>query len=197
MATEERKVIIGLVSPISAGKGTVIEFLKRNSFFCSSLSDRIREELVRRGEEITREKLLVVADQLRQEFGPDVLAWRTWQIALGNRNAKVAIDSIRSLAEVNFFKSKQGFYLIGITASRKQRFVWAKKRAREGEPLTWEDFVRVDKQDFLSGDGKTGRNISACLGKSDFLIENDGTIDDLHREVTDVLEQIFANGQSS
>jgi len=197
MAAEGRRVIIGLVSPIGAGKGTVIEFLKGKGFFCSSLSDRIREELARRGDEITREKLLVTADQLRQSFGPAFLAEQTWQVVLGNHSARVAIDSIRSLAEVDFFKSKPGFYLVGITASRKRRFVWAKKRAREEEPLVWEDFVRVDKQDFLSGDGKTGRNIPACLGKSDFLIDNDGTIDDLRRKVTDVLRQIFANGRSS
>lgn len=192
-----RKVTVGLVSPISAGKGTVIEFLRNQGFFCSSLSDRIREEINSRGEEITRERLLTVADQLRQDFGPDVLAQRTWQIALGHDNLRVAIDSIRGIAEVEFFKNKPGFYLIGITASRKMRFAWARKRAREGEPLTWEEFVRVDEQDFFSQDGKVGRNIPACLEKSDFLIENDGTIDDLHRKAANILEQIFTDGQGS
>lgn len=187
-------MIIGLVSPISAGKGTVIEFLRRKGFDCSSLSDRIREEITRRGEEITRERLLAVADQLRQDFGPDVLARRTWQIILENKNSKLAIDSIRGLAEVDFFKKQSGFYLIGITASREKRFAWAKKRAREEEPLTWEKFVQVDEQDFFSGDGKTGRNISACLAQSDFLIENNGTIEDLYQKVEGILEQIFANG---
>lgn len=189
-----KKIIIGLVSPISAGKGTVIEFLRHKGFGCSSLSDRIREEISRRGEEITRERLLVVADQLRQDFGPDVLAQRTWQIILENKNSKVAIDSIRGLAEVDFFKKQPGFYLIGITAPQEKRFAWAKKRAREGEPLTWEKFVQIDEQDFLSGDGKTGRNIPACLEQSDFLIENNGTIEDLYQKVEGILKQIFANG---
>ncbi len=193
MATK-KKLIIGLVSPISAGKGTVIEFLQNREFSCFSLSDRIREEIINRGEEITRERLLVVADQLRQSFGPDVLAKRTWDLVLGNDSPKIAIDSIRGIAEVSFFKNKPGFYLIGITAPQKLRFIWAKKRAREREPLTWEEFVRVDKQDFFSQDGQIGRNISACLEKSDFLIENKGTIDELEQKVIEVLRKISLNG---
>jgi len=156
--TPKSKIVIGLVSPISAGKGTVIAFLRKRGFFCLSLSDRIREEVTARGQEITRERLLTVANQLRQDYGSEVLAWRTWQIA------------------------------------QKQRFLWARKRAREGEPLTWEEFVQIDKRDFFSGDGQVGRNIPACLDKADFLIDNNGTIKQLENKVVMVLEEIFTNG---
>lgn len=191
---ERKKIVLGLVSPISAGKGTVISFLQKRGFFCLSLSDRIREEIVRRDQEITRERLLEVADQLRRSYGPDVLARRTWQIAQDQKNPQVAIDSIRGIAEVNFFKNQPDFFLIGLRASQKQRFLWAKKRGREGEPLTFEEFVQVDKKDFFSGDGQTGRNIPACLEKADFLIDNDGTIAQLEEKVEKILRKIFAYG---
>ena len=55
--TSKSKIVIGLVSPIGAGKGTVIAFLQKRGFFCLSLSDRIREEITARGQEITRERL--------------------------------------------------------------------------------------------------------------------------------------------
>ncbi|MDD3531927.1 MAG: hypothetical protein PHR64_00945 [Candidatus Shapirobacteria bacterium] len=192
--TPKRKIIIGLVSPISAGKGTVISFLQKRGFFCLSLSDRIREEIINQGREVTRERLLVVADQLRRDYGSDVLARRTWQIAQKQTLPKVAIDSIRGLAEVDFFKNQPGFYLIGLKASQRQRFLWARQRSREGEPLTFKEFVQIDKKDFFSGDGQVGRNISACLKRADFLINNNGTIEELEIKVIEVLEKIFANG---
>ncbi len=193
MVTKKKeKIVIGLVSPISAGKGTVVEFLQKKGFLALSLSDRIREEITSRNQKITRERLLAVADELRQNFGSAVLAHRTWQIAQNQNNQKIVIDSIRGIAEVDFFKNKPGFYLIGIKAPRKKRFVWAKKRAREGEPLTWEEFVKVDKKDFFSGDGQVGRNIPACLKKADDIIDNEGTVKDLENKVEKVLEKIFS-----
>ncbi|MGI6278799.1 MAG: hypothetical protein ACOYJ8_03275 [Patescibacteria group bacterium] len=193
MVTKKKeKIVIGLVSPISAGKGTVVEFLQKKGFLALSLSDRIREEITSRNQKITRERLLAVADELRQNFGSAVLARRTWQIAQNQNNQKIVIDSIRGIAEVDFFKNKPGFYLIGIKAPRKKRFAWAKKRAREGEPLTWEEFVKVDKRDFFSGDGQVGRNIPACLKKADDIINNEGTVKDLENKVEKVLEKIFS-----
>lgn len=193
MVTKKKeKIVIGLVSPISAGKGTVVEFLQKKGFLALSLSDRIREEITSRNQKITRERLLAVADELRQNFGSAVLARRTWQIAQNQNNQKIVIDSIRGIAEVDFFKNKPGFYLIGIKAPRKKRFAWAKKRAREGESLTWEEFVKVDKRDFFSGDGQVGRNIPACLKKADDIINNEGTVKDLENKVEKVLEKIFS-----
>jgi dephospho-CoA kinase len=191
VARKKEKVIIGLVSPISAGKGTVVELLQKKGFSALSLSDRIREEITSRNQKITRKRLLAVADELRQNFGPAVLAQRTWQIAQNQNKQKIVIDSIRGIAEVNFFKNKPGFYLLGIKAPRKKRFLWAKKRSREGEPLTWEEFVEVDKKDFFSGDGQVGRNIPACLEKADSIIDNEGTVKDLENKVEEVLKKIF------
>lgn len=186
----KEKIVIGLVSPISAGKGTVIDFLKKKGFFCLSLSDRIREELTSRGEEITRENLQRVADELRTDFGPDVLAKRTWQIAEEQDNPHVGIDSIRGLAEVDFLKTRPNFYLIGLDASAEIRFARVKARAREADPLTWEEFIRVDQKDFFSQNGQ-GRNIKACLEKADFLVENNGTIADLEAKIEEILVKIL------
>jgi dephospho-CoA kinase len=186
----EKRIVIGLTGPISGGKGTVAEILKSKGFFYTSTSDRIREEISARHEEITREKLLKVADELRQSFGPEVLAKRSWEM-VENKEENVVIDSIRGEVEVDFLKTKPGFILIGVTAPRELRFERAKQRVREGEPLVWENFVEIDKNDFDSGLGKNGRNIQACLQKADFLIENTKTLDELKLEVDKILEKIL------
>ncbi len=183
-----KKIVIGLTGPISGGKGTVGGFLRQKGFFFTSLSDRIREEIAKRGEEITREKLQDVGDELRQKFGANVLAERTW--ALVSRKEKVAIDSIRNLEEIEFLKTKVGFVLIGVTAPRELRYQRMKERVRGGEPVEWQEFVRLDEKDFDSGLGKLGRNIQACLDKADFLIENTGTLEELKEKVEETLAKI-------
>lgn len=186
------KLIIGLTGPISGGKGTAVDLLKHKGFFSTSLSDRIREEIIVRREVITRERLQDVADELRKKFGANVLADRTWKI-VANQSQNAVIDSIRNVSEVEFLKRKPGFILIGVTAPRDLRFERAKSRAREGETLSWEEFVRLDEKDFKSGEGEEGRNIEACLAKVDFLIENTGSLEELETKIEEVLNKIHAN----
>ncbi len=187
---ETKKIIIGLTGPLSGGKGTMAEILKEKGFFCTSLSDRIREEIVFRGGEITRENLQNVADGLRQEFGPQILAERSWK-TVASQSGNSVIESIRSIGEVDFLKRKPGFVLIGVTAPREVRYRRTVERTRVGDPLSWEEFVRLDKKDFKSGKDGNGRDIEACLKKSDYLIENTGTVGELNLAVDKILKKIL------
>lgn len=175
------KIIIGLTGPMAGGKGIAVEFLKSKGFFYSSTSERVREECRKRKIEITRNNLQDIADELRQRFGPEVLAKRTWEIV--KKYPKVVIDSIRGEAEVDFFKTKPNFYLIGVTASRKLRYQRLISRSRESDPISWKDFLASDKKDFKSGKGKSGRNITACLKKANLLLYNNHEIKDLENRL--------------
>lgn len=182
------KLVVGLTGPISGGKGVVAEILKEKGFFHTSLSDRIREEVVSRGERITRERLQDVADELRAKYGSSVLAERTWQI-VKSQSKNAVIDSIRNIGEVEFFKQQPGFVFIGVTAPRELRFKRAIERSREGEAPSWEEFVRLDEKDFKSGKNGEGRDIQACLENADFLIENTGTLEELRQKIEDVIKK--------
>jgi len=184
----EKKIIIGLTGPIAGGKGTVGELLRQKGFFFTSLSDRIREEIAQRGEEITRKRLQEVGDELREKFGANVLAERTW--ALVSQKEKAVIDSIRSLGEVKFLQTKPGFFLIGVDAPPEIRYQRMKERGLSGEPLTWEEFIKLDEKDIKSGLGETGRDIQACLERADFLIENTGTLTELQERVEEILKTL-------
>lgn len=181
--------MIGLTGPISGGKGTIADVLKEKGFFYTSLSDRIREEIAQRGGEITRENLQDVADELRKNFDANVLAERTWNLV--NQKEKAVIDSIRSLGEVEYLKTKPGFILLGVTAPRELRYQRMKERTRSGDPLSREEFVRLDEKDFVSGQKGEGRDIQGCLDKTDFLIENTGTLEELKEKLGDILGKIM------
>lgn len=190
MEVKKKKIVVGLTGPIAGGKGVVAEYLKKKGFFYSSTSDRIREEIMRRDGEITREGLQEVADELRQKYGPEVLAKRTWRKVVGQSKKRAVIDSIRGETEVDFLKTKANFYLIGVTAPRKTRFKRVKERNRERDPIGWKEFLRIDERDFKSGKGKIGRNIKKCLKKADFLIINDGSLNELGKKIRIVIKEI-------
>ena len=181
MKLKTKQLIIGLTGPMGAGHGMVAEYLKKKGFFYSSTSERVREECRQRGIEITRDSLQDVADELRRKFGPEVLAKRTWDIV--KKYPRAVVDSIRGITEVDFLKTKPNFYLIGITAPRKIRYQRVMARHRESDPTTWKGFLAADKKDFKSGQGKFGRNITACLKKADFLVVNKGTIKELEKKI--------------
>ena len=191
MAFPQKIIIIGLTGPIAGGKGIVAEFLRKKGFFYSSTSDRVREEARKREVEITRESLQKIADDLRRKFGPEVLAKRTWGMIENQSNTQAVIDSIRGEAEVDYLKGRPNFYLIGVTAPRRLRYQRVISRQRESDPMKWEEFLRIDKIDFKSGRGKEGRYIKACLKKSDFLIENVGTLRNLEEEIGKILKKIL------
>jgi len=182
MEAKTKKIIIGLTGPMAGGKGIVAEYLKGNGFYYSSTSDRIREECRKRKMEINRDNLQDIGDELRRKFGPEVLAKRTWKMV--EKYPLAVIDSIRGIAEVDFLKTKPNFYLIGVTAPRKIRCQRLIARQRELEdPITWKEFLFYDKKDFKSGQGKFGRNITACLSKTDLLLHNNQKVKDLEKKV--------------
>lgn len=180
--------IIGFAGKNCSGKGEAVKYLtEKYNFIAASLSDRIRDEIRRKGEEITRETLQQTAGDLRKEFGPYVLAKRTWEKISEQNIEKTVIDSIRSSEEVEFFKKLPNFYLIAIEANPKLRFERMIKRANRGhtDPKTWEEFVEEEVRD----DTGDGRDIEACIKMADFQITNEGT----EQELFESLDKILSN----
>src|SRR3989338_7080217 len=124
-------MIIGLTGKNGSGKGEVAQFLKERGFECHSLSDVIREELERRKKPLTRDNLVVQGNELREKFGPDVLAKRIINRIEIDKN--YIIDSIRHPAEAKTFKSQNGFVLLNVSAPARLRFERLKKRRREDD----------------------------------------------------------------
>lgn len=181
------KLIVGLVGKLCAGKGLTGDYLRtKYGFYVSSCSDRIREEIAKRGEEITREKLQEIGGLLRQEFGPQVLAERTWQDICQKGAQKAVVDSIRAIEEVEFLKNLPGFYLVGILAKPEIRFQRLKERGREADPVAWEEFTKSEERDLR----QDGRDIEACLATADFRIENNGTVEEFYQKIENLLGKI-------
>ena len=62
-------MIIGITGTLGAGKGTIVGFLKERGFSHYSVREFLIEEINRRGLEANRDSMILVANDLRANFG--------------------------------------------------------------------------------------------------------------------------------
>lgn len=171
-----KRTVIGLVGPIASGKSEVAKYLKTLGFNYHSLSDRVREEAVSRGLELSRENLQNVGNDLRESFGGSVLAQRTLEL-IGESDGLLVIDAIRNPAEIDFLREALDVHIIGITASTENRLQWYLNRAEQrGEDgLSEADFFTANDRDLGVGEGQTGQQVGLCMEMADYVIPNIGS----------------------
>jgi len=180
-------MIIGVAGPNGAGKGEVVQYLEARSFYALSLSDVIREELARAGEEPTRERMIEAGRKLRAERGPGALAQVLVQRLLPDRN--YAIDSIRHPAEVAALReSGQGFHLVWVDADLAIRFERMRRRGRPGDPQTLEQMKALERAE-RGSDDPSAQQLDAVQALADFSVRNDGGFDELHHAIQSVFRE--------
>jgi dCMP deaminase len=177
----ERYRLIGLTGTNGAGKGEVAAFLVGRGYAYVSLSDVIRDELRAEGREPSRDNLIAKGNALRRKHGPDVLARRIIEKVGG----RTVIDSIRNAAEVVFLKRQTGFVLMSVDAPAALRFERVRKRGRNESAETLETFIA--KEDEEKGSDPEAQQLDRCLALADIAVLNDGTLEDLHRRLEEVL----------
>ena len=165
-------MLIGLTGKNAAGKGEVAQYLQRKSFYYYSLSDVIREEIRRRGEEPTRERLIIVGNELRQRHGANILAERI--LAKIEDDKHYIIDSIRNPAEVDAFRAAKHFKLIRIEAPAEIRFQRILSRKRENDPKTFEEFADLENREAEGDD--TSQNLVKVELMADHSLINDDAL---------------------
>lgn len=176
-------MIIGVTGPIGSGKTTASELFKKYfKFNRTSLSDGLRDKLKENGIEITRDNLRKAGDQLRTEFGEGVLSRRAIK-KIQDDEENWVIESVRSPEEASEIRKKG--IMIGITAPDKTRYKRTVKRGRErGEvDLSFDDFMEKDLNDREIG-------IDDALKLCDYILDNDGTREDLKRRLEELLNQL-------
>ena len=62
-------MIIGITGTLGAGKGTIVECLLEKGFKHYSVREFLVEEICKRGLEVNRNSMVLVANELRARFG--------------------------------------------------------------------------------------------------------------------------------
>jgi len=185
-------VIVGLTGFCCSGKDTVAEYLsKKYGYKHFSLSNIIREIMIVRGIESTRENLILFGTKLREENGNAILAEKVLKKI--EPNSKCCVTSIRHSDEVNVFRRMKDFILINIDASQSVRFRRMQKRKRVGDPETLREFKEFERKEFqMEGSGQQLRKTATMADVTLVNASNDITIleiaiEDLLKNMRDVV----------
>ncbi|MEM0340342.1 MAG: AAA family ATPase [Acidilobaceae archaeon] len=150
-----------------------------------SMGDLVREEVKRRGLELTPWNLEVVAIELRRERGSSVVAQMLLEEVKrrGLSSEGLVVDGVRSLEEVKVLSSLGRVCVVGVFAPPRLRFERLLKRGRVGDVKSLEEFKMRDWYNLNYGIGN-------LLALADYMIVNDSTPEDLARASRAVAEEI-------
>lgn len=178
---KEHPRLIGLTGTNGAGKGEAAAYLEKKRYEYFSLSDLIREELTKRDEEVTRDNLIRMGNQLREKFGADILARQVMEKIKG----KAVIDSIRNPKEVEYLRKQKDFILLSIDAPVELRYERVRQRGRIESALNLREFIRKEEEEMTSR--KNGQQLRNCMSLADITLTNDGTLEDLYQKLEALL----------
>ena len=179
------KTWLGVVGRNGSGKSTVCDYLSSQGFHVYSLSDIVRHHAQMDGLPMDRDTLTELANQLKDQHGKHYFA--TCVLANAANSAMVVFDSIRHPLELETLR-KSGVCFIGVHAPLIDCYERIVQRAKGTDHVTFEEFKRQD--DYEMNGKSSGQLISECLGMCDYSIENSGDIQQLHRQVDHIVNQL-------
>jgi dephospho-CoA kinase len=178
---KKKPKLIGITGTNGAGKGEAAAYLVKKGYDYFSLSDLIREEMEKKGEEIDRNNLIKMGNKLRERFGADILARRIMKRIKG----KAIIDSIRNPKEVEFLGKQKYFLLLAVDAPVELRFERVKSRGRDESASNLKEFIRKEEEEMT--DYENGQQLRNCINLADMTLINDGSLEDLHKKLESLL----------
>jgi dephospho-CoA kinase len=131
--------------------------------------------------------MIIVANDLRQQFGPSYIVEQLYKRAL-LEGADVVIESLRAVAEVEKVKELGG-RVIGVDAEQKTRFERSQKRGSVKDGVTFEAWL-VQEQKESNPEDPTKQDIFGALKKADIVLLNNGTQEELFEQVEKFLNKL-------
>jgi len=171
----------------ASGKGEFATILAKTGIPVLSMGDMIRAEVKKRNIEEYPEVFGEVAQQLRQQFGDDILAVRLCSAVdnLLEKHDVVLIEGLRGVAEYDVFHShwSDRFSTIAVTADEEVRFqrIQLRGRAEDGD----RDSLKIRDE------REIGWGLDVLINQADFTLSNDGSLSDFVNKCQIWLEQIL------
>ncbi len=181
-------IIIGITGTLCAGKGAAVEYLKQKGFVHYSVRSFLTIEVKKRGLEVNRDNMTVVANDLRTKYSSRYIIETIFNEATA-AGKDCIIESVRALGEVEFLKQQPHFVLLAVDADPKIRYTRAVSRASELDGVSFEKFI-ADEQREISPDPTKG-NLHGCMKLADFTLMNNMLLEDLHRQIDEILPAIL------
>ncbi|UCD92224.1 MAG: flagellar hook-basal body complex protein FliE [Methanobacteriota archaeon] len=165
-----------------SGKEEFVKVARELEFDIIRMGDLVRDEAEKRGLDMDDRSVGNLANEERELFGQGIWAVRTLPRIKGQR---IIIDGIRGIAEIEVFRKafKSDLLVISIEAGSDVRYERIVQRKRRDATLTKEQFTNRDERERRWG-------IEQALDEADFVIVNEGSLEEFQKEAERVLEEI-------
>ena len=180
-------MIIGITGTLGAGKGAVVNFLKQKGFKHYSVRNFLIEEIKKRGLPINRNIMVSVANSIRKNNSPSFIIEQIYEKAK-KETENIIIESIRTLSEAEKIREKGGI-IISVDADPKTRYSRILIRQSETDNISFEEFLENEKKELFSIDPYE-QNLSECISKADFKLDNNKNFEYLNNQLKVILERI-------
>jgi dephospho-CoA kinase len=180
------KIIIGMAGQIGSGKDFIAEYIRQKyGGAVISFSDPLRDILKRLFLPIDRKHLSYLSQSLVEKFGTDILS-KTIATEIERSNKKIfVLPNIRRPGDYKYLKDQPGFVLVGVEADPKICYERVVKRGQneDDKTKTWEEF-QIDLK------RPTEVEIAALIKSAKFHLNNNGTVQELHKQIDDLMKEI-------
>lgn len=174
--------VIGITGTAGSGKGTIAEYLvDKYKFKHLSVRNFIVQEIKRRGMEVNRDSMIIIADYYRKTYNPGYMLGEIYKKAK-KLNQHTVIESIRATGEVEALRKNRDFILWGIDVPIKIRYERIKERGEEADTVSFEEFKDQEERETLSGEKHRG-SINECVKMANIVFKNIGSKKDLEKRI--------------
>ncbi len=175
--------VIGIVGLPGSGKSTALEFVKEIAPIIT-MGDVVRDEVIRRGLEITPVTLGEISKQIRLESGNQIIAQKCIEEIKRINEATIFVDGIRSMDEVRLFREHWNFQIIAIICDEEVRHKRLSDRGRSDDSMNSNDILERDRREVNFG-------LTEVIGYADYKVQNNSDIKSLKKNIREVIEHIL------
>ena len=188
---DDKKIVIGLVGETAGGKDTVAHYLdRRYNVDLLRFSRPLKKALDLFFEQSSKEDQAWLYGVFKERFGEDVLHKGVARY-IGQHQGIMCVNGMRMMMDLDFIRSFENNYIIYVTADQKLRWQRATTRnEKSDDDQSFEDFQKFEATT------ETEQAIPKIGKQADFVVRNEGTMDELLWQVDDAMKAILTKGKA-